>query len=391
MTGAPGYVKGGRRDARDEAPDKAHRAGSSFRRWLGSVIPDERTPDPTDFATTAAPEVSSAPATAAPTAASVDQRAPTAPALPGRALPDRDLVALCNRFEGITRQLERLVHTTLDTTEATVPVTAPASALGASPLDRAVAEIAARQRALESESAPSVPSMFAPVMDPAALAPAPLDLSRLEEQLRLITTQIETLRSPCRAEEIAAELREELRRIGRAVHDLVPRHAFEALEGEVRALASKLDQSRGGGFDPAVLAPLEQGLAEVRDALRGLGPGELAGSVNTLFHKIDEVTAEGLDATVLHQLQDAVGTLRGIVSTVASGDALAALVAEVRALSEKIENAPPVPPPPAPEEGFGSPQHELLASLERQISGIAETLAAQNAAAAAQAAAQAAP
>ncbi|MBK5961003.1 hypothetical protein CCR97_22765, partial [Rhodoplanes elegans] len=349
MTGAPGYVKGGRRDARDEAPDKAHRAGSSFRRWLGSVIPDERTPDPTDFATTAAPEVSSAPATAAPTAASVDQRAPTAPALPGRALPDRDLVALCNRFEGITRQLERLVHTTLDTTEATVPVTAPASALGASPLDRAVAEIAARQRALESESAPSVPSMFAPVMDPAALAPAPLDLSRLEEQLRLITTQIETLRSPCRAEEIAAELREELRRIGRAVHDLVPRHAFEALEGEVRALASKLDQSRGGGFDPAVLAPLEQGLAEVRDALRGLGPGELAGSVNTLFHKIDEVTAEGLDATVLHQLQDAVGTLRGIVSTVASGDALAALVAEVRALSEKIENAPPVPPPPAPE------------------------------------------
>ncbi|MDC7784887.1 localization factor PodJL [Rhodoplanes tepidamans] len=290
-------------------------------------------------------------------------------------MPDRDLVALCNRFEGITRQLERLVHTTLDTADG--KAAAPAAAQD-SPLDRVVAEIAARQRALDGEGPAAVPSMFAPVMDPAALAPAAPDLSRLEEQLRLITAQIETLRSPCRAEEIASELREELRRIGRAIHDLVPRHAFEALEGEVRALAGRLDESRGSGFDPAVLAPLDQGLAEVREALRGLAPGELAGSVNTLFRKIDQVSVEGFDATVLHQLRDAVDTLRGIVSTVASGDALAALVAEVRTLSQKIEQAPAAPQPVS-----GSPQHDLLASLERQISGIAETLAAQNAAKAA--------
>lgn len=367
MTGAPGYVKGGRRDARDAAPDPARRAGSSFRRWLSSVIPEEHTPDPSDFATTPAP---AAPAVdPAPAAAPAEPRA-DAPA-PRRSMPDRDLVALCNRFEGITRQLERLVHTTLDTTDGR---TAASAATQDSPLDRVVAEIAARQRALDGDGPVAVPSMFAPVMDPAALAPAAPDLSRLEEQLRLITTQIETLRSPCRAEEIASELREELRRIGRAVHDLVPRHAFEALEGEVRALASRLDASRGSGFDPAVLAPLDQGLAEVREALRGLAPGELAGSVNTLFRKIDQVSVDGFDATVLHQLRDAVDTLRGIVSTVASGDALAALVTEVRTLSQKIEQAPPAPQPVS-----GSPQHDLLASLERQISGIAETLAAQNA------------
>ncbi|NVO17602.1 MAG: hypothetical protein HXX10_26540, partial [Rhodoplanes sp.] len=297
-------------------------------------------------------------------------------------MPDRDLVALCNRFEGITRQLERLVRTTLDPAgRGDGSASAKAEGNGAEPytddpFDRVVAEIAARQRALDGEGAPSVPSMFASVLSPSALPGGP-DLSRLEEQLRLITAQIETLRSPCRAEELAGDLREELRQIGRAVHDLVPRHAFEALEGEVRALAAKLDESRGAAFDSATLAPLEQGLAEVREALRGLAPGELAGSVNTLFHKIDQVSAEGLDPTVLSQLQGAVDTLRGIVSQVASGDALAALVAEVRALSEKIEREPPPAPPPAE----SSP--DIFANLERQISGIAETLAKQSAAQAA--------
>lgn len=395
MTGAPGYVKGGRRDARDMAPDAARQAGSSFRRWLNSVIPE---PHPDLAAAVAAPldaAVSPPPSHAAaelsPERPAVSMAAEPAPAgssarSAARSLPDRDLVALCNRFEGITRQLERLVRTTLDPagrSDGAAPDDNDDDGPRAdpdSPLARAVAEIAARQRALEGDGAPSVPSMFAPVLSPSALPGGP-DLSRLEEQLRLITAQIETLRSPCRAEELAGELRQELRQIGRAVHDLVPRHAFEALEGEVRALAAKLDESRGAAFDPATLAPLEQGLAEVREALRGLAPGELAGSVNTLFHKIDQVSAEGLDPTVLHQLQGAVDTLRGIVAQVASGDALAALVAEVRALSDKIEREPAPPPVPA------VPSSDVFANLERQISSIAETLAAQSAAQAAMSAA----
>ncbi len=44
--------------------------------------------------------------------------------------------------------------------------------------------------------------------------------------------------------------------------------ALEALEEEVRVLARKIDQSRQTGIDPAALANMEQGLAEVRDALR---------------------------------------------------------------------------------------------------------------------------
>lgn len=379
MTGAPGYVKGGRRDARDTAPDAAHRSGSAFRRWLGAAVPGARPAESDAIATDA---VASGPTTSEPSdaelrateirATEIRADAPASATGPDalaaslrRPVPDRDLVALCNRFEGITRQLERLVRTTLDSG----PAAGSGTIDGKSPLERAVAEIAARQRALDEDGMPAEPSMFAPVLTPAAAPPA-VDLSRLEDQLRAITAQIETLRSPCRAAELAGELRQELRQIGRAVHDLVPRHAFEALEAEVRALSARLDQSRAAAFDPAALAPIEQGLAELRDALRGLAPGELAGSVNTLFHKIDQISAEGLDPAVLHQLQGAVETLRGIVTTVASGDALTALVAEVRVLSERIDHAPLAPATPAA---------DAIANLERQISGIAETLAAQSA------------
>ncbi|EJW12310.1 hypothetical protein A33M_2220 [Rhodovulum sp. PH10] len=287
-----------------------------------------------------------------------------------RATPDRDIAALCDRFETITRHLERVLESTLEEpaeTAAVRPAKARRTMPDASSLDRVIAEIAERQRALDG-GGPPVPSMFAPVLpaEQADGAEPPLDLSRLEAQLKAITLQLETLRSPCRAEELVSELREELREIGRAVHDQVPRNAFEALETEVRALAERLDATRGAGPDAATLAPIEQGLAEVREAVASLAPVELAGSINTLFHKIDQVSTEGFDPTVVQQLEEAVGTLRGIVAQVASGDVLAALVQEVRGLAEKVERHVPAGEPVEP---------AVLANLERQISGIAETLA----------------
>ena len=99
-------------------------------------------------------------------------------------------------------------------------------------LDRAVAEIAARQRMLNGSAAP------APRQQPQAAmaAPAPLpaqDLSGLEDLLRNITHQIETLRKPGLEQAINA-LREELGEIGRTLSDAMPRRAIDAIERQIQ-------------------------------------------------------------------------------------------------------------------------------------------------------------
>ena len=89
-----------------------------------------------------------------------------------------------------------------------------------------------------------------------------------------------------------------------------------------------------------MLAGLERGLAEVRDALRGLTPAEsLVGfeeTVRTLAQKLDMIIAKE-DPAALQQLETAIGALRGIVSHVASNDTLTKVAEDVRSLASKVD------------------------------------------------------
>ena len=67
---------------------------------------------------------------------------------------------------------------------------------------------------------------------PARALPAQ-DLSGLEDQLRKITNQIETLRRPGVEEAINA-LRDELGEIGRTLNDAMPRRALDAIEKQIQ-------------------------------------------------------------------------------------------------------------------------------------------------------------
>ena len=87
----------------------------------------------------------------------------------------------------------------------------------------------ARQRR-KRQQAPCSRARLAP-----PLAPMPAqDLSGLEDQLRQITDQIETLRNPGVEEAINA-LRAELGEIGRALNDAMPRRAIDAIEKQIQA------------------------------------------------------------------------------------------------------------------------------------------------------------
>jgi len=220
---------------------------------------------------------------------------------------------------------------------------------GSVTVDDAVAEIAERQRTLYGEASPPTPPPEAPEA-PAPSPPLsasvpgisepPVDIRNLEEQLRYITTQIESLRPTSGLERVITAFRKDLTEIRRQLTEALPRHAMESLEFEVQALAQRIDHSRESGADSTLLAGLERGLAEVRDALRGLTPAEnLVGfddAVKTLAQKVDLIIAKE-DPAALQQLETAIGALRGIVSHVASNDTLTKVAEDVRSLAAKVD------------------------------------------------------
>ncbi|OYX80742.1 MAG: hypothetical protein B7Y77_00130 [Bradyrhizobium sp. 35-63-5] len=307
----------------------------------------------------------------------------------------------------------------------TLPPNAAAShAQAAAPagLERAIAEISARQRTLNGQPpVPPQPRALKPQPShqqqqqpypamPAAAPPPPLppdpvhmlyapppapvpppipvfvpvpsqNLTGLEDHLRQITDQIETLRRPGVEDAINA-LRAELADIGRALNEAMPRQAIEAIEKQIHGLTQRIAEGRQASekakenasdkgsteavANAAALAGVEQGLAEVRDALRGLTPAEnLVGfneAVHGLAHKIDLIVAQK-DPETLGQLEHAITTLREMAGHVASNDAIGRLAAQVRELGDKVDHY-----------GAAASSGDAINNLEHRISALSEAI-----------------
>src|ERR1700722_1413596 len=228
------------------------------------------------------------------------------------------------------------------------------------PLEQALMEIAERQRALEVDGGPSAnPSSRSDVLPRAPTQ----GLSNLEEQLRTVTTRIETLR-PCGVNAAVETLRDDLAEIGLMLKEAMPRQSIEALESEVRGLSERLSLSRPSDNADVASASVERGLAEIRDALRALTPAEnLVGvdaTVRELSRKIDLIASNSQDPAAMEQLEGAIVGLRGIASQVASDGALAKLSDDVRGLAAKVDRI--------------ASSAELLSTLEHRISSMADVL-----------------
>ncbi len=241
----------------------------------------------------------------------------------------------------------------------------------ASPLDHALAEIADRQRTLDGYGSTTTAAPTAQSATETGSLPRPRtqDLSGLEQQLRQVNEQIETLK-PCGIEKAVDTLRDDLAEIGSMLQEAMPRKSVEAIEREMRNLSERIEQSRDAGTDGAALAGVERGLAEVRDAVRQLAPAENLGGIDRelaqLSQKIDMIAHNSQDPAALRQLEGAIASLRGIVSQVASNDALTSLSDEVRALAGTVDRA------------ARSSSDNVLNALEERISVLADALAARN-------------
>jgi localization factor PodJL len=245
-------------------------------------------------------------------------------------------------------------------------------------LDAAVAEIAARRRALNGEAPPAPPPVveappMAPTMEPPpAIVRAPVpaqDLSGLEEQLRQITDRIDTLRTPGVEEAIHA-LRGELAEIGNSLNDAVPRQAIDAIERQIQSLAARVAEGRQAGVDGSALGNIEHGLAEVRDALYQLTPAEsLAGfgeAIHGLDQKIDYIVAQK-DPATLQQLEQSIATLRQVAEHIASNEAVGRVASDVAMLAEKVDRL-----------AQAGTAGDALSGLEQRISALSDAITARS-------------
>jgi localization factor PodJL len=189
------------------------------------------------------------------------------------------------------------------------------------------------------------PDLRSPATAPQLVAEAaepeqPPEFPELEEQLRRITVQIESLRSTG-LDKVIAAFRSDLSDIRRQLTEALPRKAVESLCVEVEALARRIECSREGTGDSDALSGIERGLAEVRDALRGMTTAEsLVGfdeALKVLAQKLDLIIARE-DPAALRQLETAIGALRSVVSHVASNAALAKVAEDVGNLAAKIDS-----------------------------------------------------
>lgn len=322
-------VKGVRPEARESAEQAARRAGMSLGDWLNSAIVQQ-----------------------------AGQTGVQAPPLADTGFLGGDYAAA-----GPAPQAYAPKRSRCEPEPSAVPEAAPETPSVQLPpsIERAVSEIAARQRTLQAKPPRRQP--------PAAEPPAPMPyLSALEEQLRNLTNQIETLRKPGVEAAINA-LRTELGEIGRTLSDAMPRRALEAIEQQIRGLDRRIADGRQAGFDAAALSGIERGLAEIRDAMRGLMPAEnLVGyteAVANLAHKIDLIVAQNDPATIA-QLEHSIGTLREMSNHIASNETVRALSAQVQALGEKIEAI-------AHTAGGGS--ESMLGQLGQRIAMLSDMLA----------------
>ena len=406
--GVPWSVKGIRPEARETAKEAARRSGMPLGEWLNSVIL-QQAGDFDDEDAYGAQDMSSVHERLDDITRRLDQfsrkgpeayapRRDRAPAGPNNDQLVQLIARLDQRIESLA-QLPRMMAPYAPPLAPQAPAWAhapqmpaqmqppmarppiPQQPLPQQPglplgLDRAAADIAARQRSLNGiapQAAPMAPPN-APlphvVTAPATPAYVPAvptqDLSGLEEHLRQITDQIETLRRPGVEDAINA-LRAELGDIGRALNEAMPRQAIDAIERQIQGLTQRIAEGRQNGGDAGALGGIEHGLAEVRDALRGLTPAEnLVGfndAVDGLAHKIDMIVARR-DPEMLGQLERAITTLREMTGHVASNDAVSRLAAQVAELGDKVDHF-----------AMGGAQ-DALNNLEHRISALADALAA---------------
>jgi localization factor PodJL len=292
---------GVRQEALAVAREAARRRGVSVTHWLNAAIIETANED-----------------------AGLDRRARPSPAL-------NDLEALPAREATVAP-----LGLTEPDRSAEPPSDGPAPDWS-SDLDRALSEIAARQRALEIAPKRQENREAA---SPSGDSPTSVELARFEQQLRRLTDEIEALRRPGALDSAVAAVQHDLRAMAYSLTDALPSRMLAAFQSQIDALSERLAAERPDG---RTLAGLEQRLAEVRATLATLPSAErfagLCEELRALSGQVERLAAHRLDAEALRPLEAAVADLSRTVSRSATDDTLTAVRSDINALGARLEPA----------------------------------------------------
>jgi localization factor PodJL len=212
---------------------------------------------------------------------------------------------------------------------------APAATDWSADLDRALSEIAARQRALEIAPRRHEKREAA---SPPADSPTSVELARFEQQLRRLTEEIEALRRPGAIDTAVAAVQHDLRAVSYTLTDALPSRMIAAFQSQIDSLAERLSAER---LDGRTLAGLERRLAEVRAALAALPTAErfagLCEELRALSGQVERLGANRLDTEALRPLETAIADLSRVVGRSASNEALVAVRSDINALGSRLE------------------------------------------------------
>jgi localization factor PodJL len=450
MRPVPWHVKGVHPDARDVAREAARRSGVSVGTWLNSLIikaADEDIPPGTPNA----PGKSDAPAprgagplrhphpTAMPPAddhvatigrqidelkwridtLSRDDSARHAAA--SAAAEEMRSARLAEAIARIDRQLDRLNGKRRpspaagnETARQEASDQEAGDQRGDQGFDEALAEITARQHALDDEFAQ--PQLFdAPAADPADIRTGeqPAARSAIEQQLADIAIQIKTLQGSMHFDGLAADLvrtveqatpkrsieavEEQLRQlsgqieaarsfappehlnllrndiadIGRRIADAAPPQAVAAIESQVRSLTQEVDRLRPLPSAAEIADALRKDFGAIGNALRESVPQQAGASIEEQMRVLTAeigklfppVRAEEIAAALRKDLAEIADTLKNALPE----GALASLEQEVRALGARIE---------ANREALRD--HPVIADIERSLGDLRDRLGAMS-------------
>ena len=212
-------------------------------------------------------------------------------------------------------------------------------------IDEVIAEIAARQRALDARpSRPAPAPAAAPAAPIATSAAAPMAAPTSRGSSSSFST------SPIRSSRCASLPASKTRSPPCAATSPTSRapcrrpaapHAGKPAGR--RAPARRADQSRlWPRRRPSQLETIERSLAEVHERLNAMTPAEsLAGfdaRISELSHKMDSVSAGSPDPETLRYLEAAITELRELSAGVASAEGVASLAGDVQALCARIDH-----------------------------------------------------
>ena len=366
MRPVPWHVKGVHPDAREVAREAARRSGVSVGAWLNSLIitaaeqgesPMGESAPVAEVSPVAAPAPARAPAGEALSSIGrqIDElkwrletlsrdgstRQAAASAAASAAAEEIRSARLADAISRIDRQLDRLSRSKR-----------PARAESDDTVDDALAEITARQHALEDEL--TAPHLFD--LPDAEGARRRTENAAVEKQLQEIASQIKALQGTMQLDGLASGLT-------RTIEEAAPKKAIEAIEEQLRALTGQVEAAR-------LSAPAEQvdllraDIAEIRSSLADAKPQAVA-AIEQQVRDLTEEVAElkPLTDEIAAALRREFAEIGQAIRESMPQSAGASLAEQMRVLTEEIGRLSP-----------SVRAEEIADALRKDLGEIAETL-----------------